>query len=186
MNIPATQIRNGMIVIYNGELHRVHEASHRTPGNLRAFMQVRMRNLRNGSMIDHRFSSSDRLEKASLDTHEMEYLYSDPSGHHFMNQESYDQITLPDDVVGDSMKYLLPNTAISVDFYEGNPVGVELPNTVNLRVVETQPGMKGATASASYKPAKLETGLVVNVPQFVEAGTVVKIDTREDTYLERA
>lgn len=186
MNIPATQIRNGMIVIYNGELHRVHEASHRTPGNLRAFMQVRMRNLRNGSMIDHRFSSSDRLEKASLDTHEMEYLYSDPSGHHFMNQESYDQITLPDDVVGDSMKYLLPNTAISVDFYEGNPVGVELPNTVNLRVVETQPGMKGATASASYKPAKLETGLMVNVPQFVEAGTVVKIDTREDTYLERA
>lgn len=186
MNIPATQIRNGMIVIYNGELHRVHEASHRTPGNLRAFMQVRMRNLRNGSMIDHRFSSSDRLEKASLDTHEMEYLYSDPSGHHFMNQESYDQITLPDDVVGDSMKYLLPNTAISVDFYEGNPVGVELPNTVNLRVVETQPGMKGATASASYKPAKLETGLVVNVPQFVEAGTVIKIDTREDTYLERA
>jgi len=175
-----------MIVIYNGELHRVHEASHRTPGNLRAFMQVRMRNLRNGSMIDHRFSSSDRLEKASLDTHEMEYLYSDSSGHHFMNQETYDQITLPDDVVGDSMKYLLPNTAISVDFYEGNPVGVELPNTVNLRVVETQPGMKGATASASYKPAKLETGLVVNVPQFVEAGTVIKIDTREDTYLERA
>ena len=186
MNIPATQIRNGMIIIFNAELHRVHEASHRTPGNLRAFMQVRMRNLRNGSMIDHRFSSSDRLEKASLDTHEMEYLYSDPSGHHFMNQETYDQITLSDDVVGDAMKYLLPNTAISVDFYEGNPVGIELPNTVNLRVVETQPGMKGATASASYKPAKLETGLVVNVPQFVEAGTVIKIDTREDSYLERA
>lgn len=186
MNIPATQIRNGMIVIYNGELHRVHEASHRTPGNLRAFMQVKMRNLRNGSMIDHRFSSNDRLEKASLDTHEMEYLYSDPSGHHFMNQESYDQLTLPDDVVGDAMKYLLPNTVISVDFYEGNPVGIELPNTVTLKVVETQPGMKGATASASYKPAKLETGLVVNVPQFVEAGTVIKIDTREDSYLERA
>jgi elongation factor P len=186
MNIPATQIRNGMIVIYNGELHRVHEASHRTPGNLRAFMQVRMRNLRNGSMIDHRFSSSDRLEKASLDTHDMEYLYSDSSGHHFMNQETFDQITLPDEVVGDSMKYLLSNTAISVDFYEGNPVGIELPNTVNLKVVETQPGLKGATASASYKPAKLETGLVVNVPQFVEAGTVIKVDTREDSYLERA
>lgn len=186
MNIPATQIRNGMIVIYNGELHRVHEASHRTPGNLRAFMQVRMRNLRSGSMIDHRFSSNDRLEKASLDTHEMEYLYSDPSGHHFMNRETYDQFTLPDEVVGESMKYLLPNTVISVDFYEGNPVGIELPNTVNLKVVETQPGLKGATASASYKPAKLETGLVVNVPQFVEAGTVIKVDTREDSYLERA
>ena len=126
MNIPATQIRNGMIIIYNAELHRVHEASHRTPGNLRAFMQVRMRNLRNGSMIDHRFSSNDRVEKASLDTHEMEYLYSDPAGHHFMNQETYDQITLPD-----------------------------------------------------------ETGLVVNVPQFIEAGTRVKIDTRDDSYLER-
>ena len=186
MNIPATQIRNGMIVMHNGELHRVHEAAHRTPGNLRAFMQVRMRNLRNGSMIDHRFSSSDRVEKASLDTHEMEYLYSDPSGHHFMNQETYDQVTLPGEVVGDAMKYLLPNTVISVDFYEENAVGIELPNTVNLKVVETQPGLKGATASASYKPATLETGLVVNVPQFVEAGTVIKVDTREDAYLERA
>lgn len=186
MNIPATQIRNGMIIMFNGELHRVHEASHRTPGNLRAFMQVRMRNLRTGSMNDHRFSSSDRVEKASLDTHEMEYLYSDPAGHHFMNQENYDQITLPDDVVGDALKYLLPNTAMSVDFYEGNPVGIELPNTVTLTVTETQPGMKGATASASYKPATLETGLVVNVPQFIEAGTRVKIDTRDDSYLERA
>src|SRR5258706_1978485 len=149
-------------------------------------MQVRMRNLRNGSMIDHRFSSNDRLEKASLDTHEMVYLSSDPSGHHFMNQESYDQLTLGDDVVGDAMKYLLPDTVISVDFYESNPVGIELPNTVTLKIIETQPGMKGATASASYKPAKLETGLVVNVPQFVEAGTTIKIDTREDSYLERA
>lgn len=186
MNIPATQIRNGMIIMFNGELHRVHEASHRTPGNLRAFMQVRMRNLRSGSMNDHRFSSSDRVEKASLDTHEMEYLYSDPSGHHFMNQETYDQITLPGEVVGDAMKYLLPNTAISVDFYDGTPVGIELPNTVTLLVKETQPGMKGATASASYKPATLETGLVVNVPQFIEAGIRIKIDTREDSYLERA
>ena len=186
MNIPATQIRNGMIIIFNGELHRVHEAAHRTPGNLRAFMQVRMRNLRNGSMNDHRFSSSDRVEKASLDTHEMEYLYSDPSGHHFMNQETYDQITLPDEVIGEQMAYLLPNTVISVDLYEGNPVGIELPNTVTLKVVETQPGMKGATASASYKPAKLETGLQVMVPQFVEAGIRIKIDTRDNSYLERA
>jgi elongation factor P len=186
MNIPATQIRSGMIVVYNGELHRVHEASHRTPGNLRAFMQVKMRNLRSGAMIDHRFSSSDRVEKASLDTHEMEYLYSDPSGHHFMNQETFEQVALSDEVIGDSMRYLLPNTAITVDFYEGNPVGVELPQTVALKVVETQPGMKGATASASYKPATLETGLVVNVPQFVESGTVIKVDTRDNSYLERA
>jgi len=186
MNIPATQIRNGMILMYNGELHRVHEASHRTPGNLRAFMQVKMRNLRNGAMIDHRFSSSDRVEKATLDTHEMEYLYSDASGHHFMNQETYDQIAMSDEVIGDAMRYLLPNTAITVDFYDGSPIGIELPQTVALKVVETQPGLKGATASASYKPATLETGLVVNVPQFVESGTVIKVDTRDNSYLERA
>jgi elongation factor P len=102
-----------------------------------------------------------------------------------MNQETYDQVTLSDETVGDSMKYLLPETVISVDFYEGNPVSIELPTTVNLKIVEVEPGMKGATASASYKPAKLETGLIVQVPQFVEAGTTVKIDTRDDSYLER-
>jgi elongation factor P len=102
-----------------------------------------------------------------------------------MNQETFDQIRLEDEVVGDSMKYLLPETVIQVDFYDGNPVSVELPTTVNLRIVDVEPGMKGATASASYKPAKLETGLVVQVPQFIEAGTVIKIDTRDDGYLER-
>jgi elongation factor P len=102
-----------------------------------------------------------------------------------MNQETFDQVRLDDEVVGDAMKYLLPETVIEIDFYEDNPVSVELPTTVNLRIVEVEPGMKGATASASYKPAKLETGLVVQVPQFVEAGTVIKVDTRDDAYLER-
>lgn len=185
MNIQATQIRGGMILIQNGELHRVHESEHRTPGNLRAFMQVKMRNLRTGAMMDYRYSASDRVEKATLDTHDMEYLYSDPSGHHFMNQETYDQISMTDEMVGDAMRYLLPNTVVKADFYDGNPIAIELPNTVTLKVVETQPGMKGATASASYKPATLETGLVVQVPQFVEAGTTIKIDTRDDKYLER-
>ena len=174
-----------MIVIHNGELHRAHSVVHTTPGNLRGFVQAKLRNLRSGAMNEHRFRSEDRIEKASLDTHEMQYLYSDSSGHHFMNQETYDQVRLDDDVVGVAMQYLLPETVITVDFYEGNPVSVELPTTVNLKIVETEPGMKGATASASYKPAKLETGLLVQVPQFVEAGTVVKIDTRDDSYLER-
>jgi elongation factor P len=186
MMIAATQIRVGTLVIHNGELHRVHEMVHKTPGNLRGFVQVKMRNLRSGSMVDHRYGSTDRVDKASLDEREMEYLYSDSAGHHFMDQQTYDQVMLSDDVIGDQMKYLLPNTAIHVDFFEGNPVGIELPNTVTLKVVETQPGMKGATASASYKPATLETGLQVMVPQFVEAGTRIKIDTRDDTYLERA
>jgi len=186
MMIPATQIRVGTLLIHNGELHRVHDMIHKTPGNLRGFVQVKMRNLRNGSMAEQRYGSTDRVEKASLDEREMEYLYSDSAGHHFMDQQSYDQVSLSDEVIGDQMKYLLPNTAIHVDFYEGNPVGIELPNTVTLKVTETQPGMKGATASASYKPAKLETGLVVQVPPFVEVGNKIIVDTREDKYLSRA
>jgi elongation factor P len=186
MMISATQIRSGTLLIYNGELHRTHEVIHKTPGNLRGFVQVKMRNLRNGAMIEHRFGSTDRVEKASLDEREMEYLYSDSAGHHFMDSESYDQVMLSDEVIGEQMVYLLPNTRIHVDFFDGNPVGIELPNTVTLKVIETQPGMKGATASASYKPATLETGLSVMVPQFIEAGTLIKIDTRDNTYLERA
>ena len=183
--ISATEIRPGMIIIHNGELHRAHSVLHKTPGNLRGFVQAKLRNLKSGAMNEHRFRSEDKVEKASLDTHQMQYLYSDTEGHHFMNQETFDQIRLDDEVVGESMKYLLPETVIEIDFYDGNPVSVELPTTVNLRIVEVEPGMKGATASASYKPAKLETGLMVQVPQFVEAGTVVKIDTRDNSYLER-
>ena len=184
--IPATQLRSGMLIIHNGELHRVHDMVHKTPGNLRGFVQAKMRNVRSGSMNEHRFGSTDRVEKASLDEREMEYLYSDSSGHHFMDQTTFDQVQLSDEVMGEQMKYLLPNTSIHVDFYDGNPVGIELPNTVTLKVTETQPGMKGATASASYKPATLETGLQVMVPQFVEAGIRIKIDTRDNSYLERA
>ena len=186
MMISATQIRSGTLILHNGELHRVHDVVHKTPGNLRGFVQVKMRNLRNGSMIQHRFGSTDRVDKASLDEKEMEYLYSDGAGHHFMDSATYDQITLSDEVIGDMRMYLLPNTTIRADFFDGTPVGIELPNTVTLKVVETQPGLKGATASASYKPATLETGLQVMVPQFIEAGTVIKIDTRDNSYLERA
>jgi elongation factor P len=184
--ISATELRAGMIVVHNGELHRAHSVVHKTPGNLRGFVQAKLRSLRTGAMNEHRFRSEDKIEKASLDTHEMQYLYSDGEGHHFMNQESYDQIRLSDEIVGDAMKYLLPETVIDVDFYEGNPISLELPTTVALKIVETDPGMKGATATASYKPAKLETGLQVMVPQFVEVGTIVRIDTRDDSYLERA
>ena len=143
MMIPATQLRSGMLIIHNGELHRVHDMVHKTPGNLRGFVQAKMRNVRSGSMNEHRFGSTDRVEKASLDEREMEYLYSDAAGHHFMDQTTYDQVTLSDEVIGEQMKYLLPNTAIHVDFYDGNPVGIELPNTVTLKVTETQPGHEG-------------------------------------------
>ena len=133
--ISATELRAGMIVIHNGELHRAHSVVHKTPGNLRGFVQAKLRNLKSGAMNEHRFRSEDKVEKASLDTHEMQYLYSDGQGHHFMNQETFDQIRLDDEVVGDSMKYLLPETVIDVDFYEGNPISVELPTTVALKIL---------------------------------------------------
>ena len=184
--IQASQLRTGMCVLFEGDVCRVLNAQHVTPGNLRGFVQARMRNLRNGNSFEHRFGSTEKVERAILDTVPMEYLYSDPSGHHFMNQENYEQVTLDDDTLGDSMLYLLPNTVIQIDFYEDRAVGIDLPNTVTLEVVDTEPSMKGATASASYKPAKMETGLTVQVPPFIEVGTKIIIDTRENKYLSRA
>jgi len=175
-----------MCILFEKDICRIMSAQHVTPGNLRGFVQAKMRNLRNGNSFEHRFGSTEKVERAILDTQQMEYLYSDPSGHHFMNQESYEQVTLDDEVLGDSMLYLLPNTVIQIDFYDDRPVGIELPNTVTLEVVDTEPSMKGATASASYKPAKMETGLTVQVPPFIEVGTKILIDTRENKYLSRA
>lgn len=182
----ASSLRAGMCVLHDGDVCRVMSVTHRTPGNLRAFVQIRMRNLRSGNSFDHRFASTESVERAHLDTMPMEYLYSDSQGHHFMNQDTYEQVALSDEVLGDALMYILPNMAIKVDFYESTPVGIELPNTVVLTVADTEPGMKNATASASYKPAKMETGLTINVPQFVSAGDKLSIDTRENKYLNRA
>lgn len=179
-------MRVGICILHGGDICRVMSVHHATPGNLRGFVQAKMRNLRSGNSFEHRFSSTEKVERAILDTRPMEYLYSDPSGHHFMNQESYEQITLDDETLGDNMLYVLPNTVLQIDFYDEKPVGIELPNTVALEVVDTEPSMKGATASASYKPAKMETGLVVQVPPFIEVGTKILIDTRENKYLSRA
>lgn len=184
--IQASQLRTGMCVLFQGDICRVMSSHHVTPGNLRGFVQAKMRNLRNGNSFEHRFSSTEKVERAILDTQPMEYLYSDPSGHYFMNQDTYEQITLNDETLGDNVLYLLPNTVLQIDFHDDKPVGIELPNTVTLEVVDTEPSMKGATASASYKPAKMETGLVVQVPPFIEVGTKIIIDTREDKYLSRA
>lgn len=184
--IQASQMRAGMCILFEGDVCRVMNVQHVTPGNWRGFVQARMRNLRSGNSFEHRFGSTEKVERAILDTNQMEYLYSDPSGHHFMNQETYEQVTLDDETLGDSMLYLLPNTVIQIDFYEERPVGIDLPNTVTLEVVDTEPSMKGATASASYKPAKMETGLTVQVPPFIEVGTKIIIDTRENKYLSRA
>ena len=181
----ANALRAGMCVLHNNEVCSIMSVTHRTPGNLRAFVQVRMRNLKNGNSFEHRFASTESVERAILDTIPMEYLYSDGDMHHFMSQENYEQVTLSNDALGDTLLYILPNSVIKVDFYEGLPVGVELPNTVILEIVDTEPGMKGATASSSYKPAKMQTGLVVQIPPFVEAGAKIEIDTRENKYLRR-
>ena len=183
--IQASALRSGMCILHSGDICRIMSVTHRTPGNLRAFVQVRMRNLRTGNSFEHRFSATESVERAILDTVPMEYLYSDSEGHHFMSQESFEQMALTDEVLGDGMQYLLPNSVIKVDLHDGSPVGIELPNTVVLEVVETEPGIKGATASSSYKPAKMETGLTVQVPPFIETGTRIEIDTRENKYLRR-
>ena len=184
--ISATDLRPGKVILHNGELHRVHSMIHKTPGNLRGFVQAKLRNVRTGMMAEHRFRSDDKVDEVNVDGETMQYLYSDGDGHHFMNQQTFDQVALSDDIVGEAMKYILPEAVIRVDFYEGTPISIELPTTVRLKVAETEPNMKGATATASYKPAKLETGLMVQVPQFIDAGTLIDVDTRDDSYIGRA
>src|ERR687884_1487863 len=184
--ISATQMRPGMVIVFNKELHSVFSVTHRTPGNLRGFVQAKMRNLRSGTMIEHRFSSEDRVEKAMLEEHEMEYLYDDGEYYYFMNTETFEQMHLMKDLLGDAVEYLIPQLKVTVEFYEGKPMSVELPATVDLKVVETEPGLKGATVSNVTKPAKLETGLVVQVPPFITEGEKIKVSTAEGAYLERA
>lgn len=185
MYVTATQLRPGMIVMHNKDLHTVFSVEHRTPGNKRGFIQAKLRNLRTGSLIDHRFRAEDDVEKVVVDEVEMEYLYHDAAGYHFMNTETYDQVVLSGEVLGEAVDYLIANIALKVEFHEGKAIGVELPQTVDLEVVETEPGLRSATASSVMKPAKLETGLVVNVPPFINAGEKIRVDTAEGVYLER-
>lgn len=186
MAIPATQMRPGMIIKHNNDLHLVFSVEHRTPGNLRAFIQAKLRNVRTGAMFEHRFRSGDAIEKITVDEIQMEYLYNDGDTYYFMNMENYEQTPLGKDVLGDSVDYLIPNLQISVEFYDGKAVGIELPQTVDLTVVETEPGLKSATASSVTKPAKTETGLVVQVPPFINEGEKIRVDTSEGAYLSRA
>jgi elongation factor P len=184
--IPATQLRPGMVIKFNNALYSIFKMEHRTPGNLRGFVQVKMRNFQSGTMVEHRFSSEDRVERASLDEHEMEYLYDDGEYFYFMNTESFEQMHLTKDILGDATDFLIPQLKVNVEFYEGKAISVELPPSVDMTVVETEPGIKGATVSNVTKPAKLETGLVVQVPPFINEGEKIRVSTSESTYLERA
>src|SRR6266568_7220311 len=173
-----------MIIKHHNDLFAIHRAEHRTPGNLRAFVQARMRNLRTGSLIDHRFRSEDTIERAVMDEVEMQYLYSDGDYYHFMNTGNYEQFHLHKEVVGDRAPYLVSDVMVKMEIYEGRPVAIQLPPTVDLKVVETEPGVKGGSATNVMKPAKMETGLVVNVPPFIGEGETIRVDTAEGIYLE--
>jgi elongation factor P len=182
----ATQIRAGMTVLYKGKPFKVMVVQHLTPGKGRGMVHTKLKNLKTGTTLENRFRSDEKLERAYLEQHELEYLYNNDGEYYFMNTETYEQISLTNDEIGDYLYYLIPNVKFKVDFFEGRPVGIEPPKVVNLKVTETAPYLKGATASSSTKPATLETGLVVNVPSFIDVGEVVRIDTTEGKYVERA
>lgn len=182
----ANDLRPGMVINHNNELFSIHKAEHRTPGNLRAFVQARMRNLRTGAMSDHRFRSEDSVERAVIDEVDMQYLYSDGDMFYFMNTDTYEQYHLPKDVVGDRAQYMMPDVILKIDFYDGRPIDISLPATVDLKVVETEPGIKGASATNVTKAAKMETGLVVQVPPFIDEGETIRIDTSNGSYLARS
>jgi len=183
--LKATQLRPGMIIMHEGELYTVHSVDHRTPGNKRGAMATRMRSLRTGSIIDYRFRAEDFVERAVLDEIEFQYMYADGDDYHFMNTETFEQMSLGKDVLGDAVYYLIPDMVVGLEFYEGKPMGAILPDTVDLKVVDTEPTLQKATASAVMKPAKLETGLTISVPPFVANGDTVKVDTTEARYVSR-
>src|SRR5215471_544277 len=186
MAIPATQIRRGMVIVFEGQHCTVVEFRHHTPGNLRAMVQTKLRNIRTGSSFEHRFRSADTVDRASLEQHEMEFLYADGSHYHFMNTENYEQIALGDDELGDAAQWLTQGTKIQAEFYEGAPIGIDLPPSMELTVTQTEPSLKGATVSNVNKPATLENGVIIQVPPFINEGDRLRVDPIEGRYIERA
>jgi elongation factor P len=186
MAIPATQIRRGMVIVFEGEPCRVIEFRHHTPGNLRAMVQAKLKNLRSGSSFEHRFRAADSIDPASMETHDLEFLYQGGDTYHFMNVENYDQLEMDEEALGDNAQWMQPGMKIQAEYYDGRPVGIKLPNSLVLEVVDTAPVMKTATKTASTKPAKLENGVTINVPEFVGTGDKVKVNPSTGEYQERA
>jgi elongation factor P len=184
-SIQATRLKRGMLIKMGADLFRVLDLQHFTPGNKRGFVQAKLRNIRTSALGDHKFRSEDDVERAMLDERQMQYLYKDGDSFHFMDTSNYEQLHIPSEALGDSVNYIIPDAVITVEFYGDEPVGIELPQTVDLIVEDTVPGIKGATASAQVKPARLETGLVVQVPPFVNSGDKVRINTETGEYLSR-
>jgi len=185
MLLSATQLRVGMIVMRQNDHYRIMDLTHVTPGNWRGFVRTKLRNLRTGLQTEHRFRSEEQVERVTLDQREMEYLYESDQDYHFMDVETYDQVALSQETLGDTVFYLTPNLRLRVDLLEGQPVSISLPKTVDLQVTDTPPGMKTATVTTEMKPATLETGLVIRVPSFIAAGDTVRVDTESGEYLSR-
>jgi len=174
-----------MLIKVDADLYRIIDLYHITPGNKRGHVQCKMRDIRSNRLLDHKFRSEDDVERAVLDEHQMQFLYRDGDIYYFMNTENYEQVHLSNEVLGDSALYLLPESVISVEFYETEPVGIHLPQTVDLKISDTVPGIKGATASAQVNPATTETGLVFTVPSFINTGDVIRVNTETGEYLSR-
>lgn len=181
----ANDLRPGIAILLKGHIYLVTDFKHHTPGNKRAFIQATLRELKSGKIVQQKFSSSESVEEAHLDSKKVQYLYHDPDGYHFMDMEDYHSFALSEDVIGDKKNYLRENDEIVIDFHEGNPVMVEVPNHVFLKVVDSPPGVKGDSVSNNLKPATTETGLKVQVPMFIQEGTIIKVDTRTGEYLGR-
>lgn len=186
MAMPATQIRRGMVLVFEGDPCRVLEFRHHTPGNLRAMVQAKLKNLRSGSSFEHRFRAADSVERASMETHELEFMYKGGDTYHFMNTENYDQIEMDEEALGDSAQWMQAGMRIQAEYYDGRPIGIQLPNSLSLEVVDTAPVMKSATKTASTKPAKLENGVTINVPEFISTGERVRVNPQTGEYVDRA
>ena len=185
-DVQATSLRKGMGIVFEGSLYRVLDFEHRTPGNKRAFVQTKLRNLSDGTQREVKFSSTDSLERAVIQTREMEYLYAEAMGYVFMDTETYDQITIHEGTMQEAVPWLTEGLRALVEIYEGRPIGVQLPKGVEAVVAETEPVVKGQTASSSYKPATLENGVRTLVPPHIASGTRVVINTEDGSYVERA
>ncbi|MDQ6738500.1 MAG: elongation factor P [Gemmatimonadota bacterium] len=186
MAMPATQIRRGMVLVFEGEPCRVVEFRHHTPGNLRAMVQAKLKNIRTGSSFEHRFRAADSIERAAMETHDLEFMYQGGDTYHFMNTENYDQIEMDEEALGDAAQWMQSGMKIQAEYYDGKPIGIQLPNTLVLEIVDTAPVMKTATKTASTKPAKLSNGVTVNVPEFVATGERVRVNPTTGEYMDRS
>ena len=186
MAVPATQIRRGMVIVFDGDPCRIIEFRHHTPGNLRAMVQTKIKNLRSGNNFEHRFRADDAIEKADMETHELQFLYKGGDSYHFMNTENYEQLEMDAEALGDNAPWMQDNMLILAEFYNGKPMSVQLPQFLNLTITDTAPVMKTATKTASSKPAKLENGVTINVPEFIGTGDKVKVNPSTGEYMDRA